>query len=85
MEPVIFKMFSFFDRKNYRAMQKITKNEEVLYWVQDLSECPEDAVIGRDLFNIHDYKSAVMLGYELGKRGLEVQWEEVESTEEDFN
>ncbi len=49
--------------------------------VKDLAQdCPEDAIIGRDLIDGHDIIAAIQFGYEIAKRGelLEVVVEEVE-------
>lgn len=35
----------------------------------DLNETPEDAIIGRDLFDADDYLAAVRLGMTLGRLG----------------
>lgn len=35
----------------------------------DLNEAPEDAIIGRDLFDAEDYLAAVRFGIALGKLG----------------
>ena len=35
------------------------------------NECPEDAVIGRDLFDEKDFIKAVKLGMELAKQGYD--------------
>lgn len=43
--------------------------EETLFTVYDLSECPEDAIIGRDLFDGYDYISALQLGMRLAEQG----------------
>lgn len=40
-----------------------------IFDVYNLSECPEDAIIGRDLFDGHDYISALTRGMELAKQG----------------
>ena len=43
-----------------------------------MCECPEDAIIGRELFDVHDYISTVKLGMELAKQGYtEIELEEV--------
>ena len=53
----------------------------VRFRVYDLTECPEDAIIGRDLFNAHDYIRAIKTGMELAVMGYtnvevkEMPWE----------
>lgn len=50
--------------------QEIFNNEEhIRYSVCNLNECPEDAIIGRDLFDVDDYIKALKLGIELARKG----------------
>lgn len=52
--------------------QEITNEEgKRLFSVSNLSECPEDAIIGRDLFDASDYIRAVRFGMELAKAGYD--------------
>lgn len=37
--------------------------------VSDMCECPEDAIIGRDLFTADDFIDAVRFGMDLAKKG----------------
>lgn len=39
--------------------------------VCNLDECPEDAIIGRDLFDATDYLQALRLGIKLAKAGYD--------------
>ena len=39
------------------------------WYVSDLSECPEDAIIGRDLVDCDDIMSAIQFGFNLAKNG----------------
>lgn len=39
------------------------------FQVGDLCECPEDAIIGRDLFTADDFIDAVRFGMDLAKKG----------------
>ena len=55
---------------DYINYQEISNNEEnISYYVRNLNECPEDAIIGRDLFDVDDYVKALKLGIELAKKG----------------
>ena len=55
---------------DYINYQEISNNEEnISYYVRNLNECPEDAIIGRDLFDVDDYVKALKLGMELAKKG----------------
>lgn len=57
-------------------------DEKVSFSVYNLCECPEDAIIGRDLFDATDFIRAVELGFRIAKRGYdnivvtEVPWED---------
>ena len=63
---------------------RAVSNEEGkrLFSVSNLSECPEDAIIGRDLFDASDYINAVRFGMELAKNGYD-DIEEVWTEDED--
>ena len=41
----------------------------MVFRVNNLAECPEDAIIGRSLFDAHDWLSAVKYGIELAQQG----------------
>lgn len=45
------------------------RDDNVVFSVWNLNECPEDAVIGRDLFDEHDFINAVRLGMKLAQEG----------------
>ena len=50
--------------------EEIEKNEEnISFSVFNLDECPEDAIIGRNLFTTDDYIGALNQGIELAKKG----------------
>ena len=59
---------------------ELVRDEETyLFSVCNLNECPEDAMIGRDLFDAGDYLKAIRYGIELAKQGYdEVEYDEVE-------
>lgn len=42
---------------------------EINFYVHDLSECPEDAILGRDLFSGAEYLEAIELGMKLAQEG----------------
>lgn len=58
------------------------EDEKIYFRVYDLCECPEDAIIGRDLFDGNDFIRAIEIGFHLAKRGYdeivveEVPWED---------
>ena len=45
------------------------KENNIHFSVCNLWECPEDAIIGRDLFDVDDYVKALNKGIELEKKG----------------
>ena len=51
--------------------QRVYDENTPVFRVCDLSECPEDAIIGRDLFDAYDYLNAVKYGMELAKQGYD--------------
>ena len=56
-------------------------NDDVLFSCYNLNECPEDAIIGRDLFDGYNYINALKLGMKLAEEGyteieLEINREE---------
>ncbi len=53
------------------SYQKLYDKEEqvAFFTVSNLNECPEDAIIGRDLFDALDYIKAVRRGINLAKQG----------------
>ena len=44
-------------------------NHNVHFYVCNLNDCPEDAIIGRDLFNVSDYINTLKLGMKLAQEG----------------
>lgn len=45
------------------------QNDDLVFSAWNLNACPEDAVIGRDLFDEQDFIKAVKLGMKLAKQG----------------
>lgn len=44
---------------------------KIYFSVGNLSECPEDAIIGRDLFDANDYVNVLRQGIKLAKLGYD--------------
>jgi hypothetical protein len=65
---------------NLLEAQMLTcEQEDVTYFVQNLDQCPEDAIIYRDLFSAADFIATLKMGMELRDKGyeeIEVEWEE---------
>lgn len=49
--------------------QEVYDGGSQLFRVYDLTDCPEDAIIGRDLFDAYQWLKAVRYGMELAKQG----------------
>lgn len=45
--------------------------DDISFYAKDLTDCPEDATLDRDLFSVYDYVEAIKLGIELGKKGYD--------------
>lgn len=58
--------------------QRVKDEIGIHFAVSNLDDCPEDAIIGRGLFDAYDYLEAVQYGMELAKQG----YDEVEFYEE---
>lgn len=58
--------------------QRVKDEIGTCFAVSNLDACPEDAIIGRDLFDAYDYLEAVRYGMNLAKQG----YDEVEFYEE---
>lgn len=50
--------------------------------VRDLSDCPEDAIIGRDLVDCHELYLAMEKGYQLALAGETLELEYIDGEEE---
>lgn len=75
-----------FDRYEYYEDNLVSEevfskdNDNIHFYVCNLNECPEDAIICRDLFNATDYINTLKLGMKLAQKGYtEI---EVEVTDE---
>lgn len=56
----------------YNGYQRVNDDDgNELFYVYDLSDCPEDAIIGRGLFDAFDWINAVKYGMELAKQGYD--------------
>ena len=74
---------------DYRRNQTVwseNPDKEIYYDVFDLSDCPEDAIIGRGLFSAIDYVNALRTGMEIAKLGydsIEVNINVIRESEDD--
>lgn len=70
------------DWNDFHSQELENKEENINFSVSDLSDCPEDACIGRDLFDADDYISVLEKGMELAKKGYtKINVEEIKEDE----
>ena len=55
----------------YLIGERVYDNDNQIFSVYDLTECPEDATIYRDLFSANQYLYAIRYGIELAKKGYD--------------
>lgn len=72
------------DRDGLRHQRLVINGENKLR-VSPLSECPEDAIIGRDLVSCDDIIKYMKIAYEAAKRGENIEFEDVEMDWEKFS
>lgn len=66
------------------AQSIVNKENDIYFEVHNLSECPEDAIINRNLFNAEDYIRVLNKGIELAQKGYtKVVGNFIESEEEE--
>lgn len=71
------------DYEDVRGQELYNEIEKINFSVYNLADCPEDAIIGRDLFTADDYIDALCKGMELAKKGYtDIEINEIESEEE---
>lgn len=75
MKTLTLKVYEDTDRyDDYIRGQEVYYNEDGInidFSAYNLNECPEDAIIGRDLFDAYDYIRALNKGIELAKMGYD--------------
>lgn len=60
----------------------LDEKEGINFSVYNLAECPEDAIIGRGLFDAYDYVEALEKGMELARKGYtKIETIEIDSEE----
>lgn len=67
----ILKLYEERNRYEGTCYQEISDELGCRFSVSNLGECPEDAMIGRELFDASDYLRAVRYGIELAKQGYD--------------
>lgn len=53
----------------YVRSQEVYDGDRSVFDVWNLDDCPEDAIIGRSLFDAHDWLAAVNYGIKLARQG----------------
>lgn len=63
----------YYGHEYCHEIQSVTKDPDVTVYFKayDMCECPEDAMLNRDLFNGDDYIEAIELGMLLGNLGYD--------------
>lgn len=88
MKTLTLKVHEDTDRYgDYIRGHEIHHNEDgvsIDFSAYNLNECPEDAIIGRDLFSAYDYIRALNKGIELAKMGYDQVVSETVSEVEKF-
>jgi len=71
-------------RNDYRTKQVLYIDTDEQLGVYDLSECPEDAIIGRDLVDCDDIAKYIKMGAMFAREGfrLVINSEKVDDLEE---
>lgn len=78
-------VLNFYDdeKDEYHSQEISCETEKINFSVRNLWECPEDAIIGRDLFDADDYIRALELGMELARKGYtKIKINEIKESEE---
>ncbi len=73
MSKIILKVET--ETNDYSTSQTLLANDQTIAAVSDLSEYPEDAIIGRDLVDCDDIKDWIQYGYDAAKHGDELIFE----------
>ena len=72
MKTLKLKLMENIDNYDECYFQELwSEDEKVHYSVSNLCECPEDAIISRDLFSADEYIDALKLGMELARKGYD--------------
>lgn len=70
MDDKLFKVIVNQEEDEYEGVcYESIDNDMMQFHVSNLCECPEDAIIGRDLFDAMDYIRAVRTGMRLAQEG----------------
>ena len=59
------------DHYGFCKGEDVYDGDKLLFDVYNLTDCPEDAIVGRSLFSSSDWVDAVKLGMELARQGYD--------------
>lgn len=83
MNDVVVVLVESYEDSDYCTHDKLTINGKSVFRVHPLSECPEDAIIGRDLISCAEIAS-FLEKFLRENRGKKVKFEYKEVDREDF-
>lgn len=78
-----FELITRDDSDGYECQHVLLLNGEPVFRAHNLNDCPEDAIIGRDLFDGSQAIRLIELGYKLGQANDPIEFTERKATEED--
>ncbi len=86
MKTLKIKLEEYIDKYGDCYGQELwSEDENIHYLVSNLSECPEDAIIGKDLVSAYEIADFIELGMELTKKGYDKIYIETIKKELDSN
>lgn len=71
------------DSDGFECHHTLLLNGRPIFSAHNLNDCPEDAIIGRDLTDGMEALRLIKVGYKLGKADDTIEFTEREATEED--
>ncbi len=69
---------------NYYSREKLIVDGEEVMEAHDLSDCPEDAILGRNINSMSSVAELMEFAYQAGKRGESFSLEYKELSEEEY-
>lgn len=85
MEEKVLTLITYYDEEQYYSQHEAYMDGKRIFRAADLTDCPEDAIIGRDIFDGHDFLAAVDLGYKMAQDGYKLNMNVIEAkSEEEF-
>ena len=69
------------DLDDFRTWEMVVENEGYVIndlCVTEMTDCPEDATLNRDLGFVYEIRPLLKLAYQMGKRGEEIKFDYIE-------